>query len=109
MKHLNHQTGAWVLFFVMGFLMVSSCLYLAYEAQESETRSFLYENPWAWLGPEISWATPSHKDPNDRDITSAWQFDLDYPVGYTERVIVPEHSEICVYTQGNQSICTKDK
>lgn len=103
---MNHQKTAWGLFILLGLFLVGGPLFLAYDAQESETRSFLSERPWAFIELDIGWATPVYKDPKMRSLVGAWQFSLQYPDGYTERRIIPEHFELCEYHGGKPSCKT---
>lgn len=101
---MNARYGITLIFLMVAVACCSA--WLSFEHEQSELDSFLHSNPWAWIKPSLGWAEPDvHSTGPDKRIEN-WAFDLDYPAGLAEVVIIPQHRELCVFHDHTQRTCT---
>ena len=89
---------------IASILIVLGCSWFSYPSDPTHT---LY-NPYDWVQHEAAFGVPSLA-PNWRDISyvpDRYAYSMEYPAGYVETRIIPEHLEICVYGKDNSTICT---
>jgi hypothetical protein len=104
---MNKQTKREIYtFLILALLIAAGMSWMNWDRTNSELAGFLHDDPWYWVKPEQAFGYPSlyphdkpHPRPND------WQFNVVYPAGYSEVIIVPEHRNFCVIQADHERLC----